>query len=165
MNTDLVIRFWRPTDRATIVAFESALQEHEHKADPSKLPAAEMSEAYVADLEREMAAKEGALFVAEREGRPIGFVCCWLDTDDDISIREVYRRFGYVADIFVLAGERGHRVAQQLYQAAEDHCAGRGMKRMRIGAIAANPTAIASHERFGFQPLYLVFDKPIEPRL
>jgi hypothetical protein len=32
---------------------------------------------------------------------------------------------------------------------------------MRIGAIAANPLAIASHERFGFRPLYLVFDKPI----
>ncbi len=161
MTTEVTIRPWRPDDRATIIRFAAALQEHERRADPSKLPAAGVVEPYVAYLESEIAAKGGALFLAEVAGRAVGFVCCWLGSDDDVSLVPEYRRFGYISDIFVEAAERGHRVAQRLYAAAEDHCARLGMTRMRIGAIAMNPVAIASHERFGFSPLSLEFDKPI----
>lgn len=159
----VTVRRARPGDWPTIRAFEDALQEHERSVDPSKLSAAEATQAYLAEIEEEIAGHDGAVFIAELDGRRVGFTACWRDHDSDVSIHADWRDFGYVSDIYVAPEARGQGVARRLYQAAEDHCARLGLKRMRIGAINRNPLAMASHQRFGFEPLYTVFDKPIGP--
>ncbi|MBM3584038.1 MAG: GNAT family N-acetyltransferase [Alphaproteobacteria bacterium] len=157
----ITIRRARPEDRATIRAFLDALQEHERGVDPSKLTAAEATPAYLAETEAEVAAKDGAFFIAEQDGRPVGFTGCWRDHDSDVSIKAEWQDFGYVSDIYLAPEARGQGIARRLYQACEDHCAALGLKRMRIRAINRNGIAMASHQKFGFAPLYTVFDKPI----
>ena len=148
-------------DRAAIRGFLDALQEHERAVDPSKLTAAEATPAYMAEIEAEMAAHDGAAFIAELDGRTVGFAGCWRDRDDDVTIAEAWRDFGYVSDIYLVPEARGRGIARRLYQACEDHCAALGLKRMRIGALGRNPIASAAHRKFGFAPLYTIFDKPI----
>ncbi|MGH6719166.1 MAG: GNAT family N-acetyltransferase, partial [Alphaproteobacteria bacterium] len=84
-----------------------------------------------------------------------------VDHDDDATIDAAYRRFGYISDLYLVPEARGHGHGRRLYQAAEDHCAALGLTRMRISAISRNPLAMAAHAKFGFAPLYTVFDKPI----
>ncbi len=162
--TGVVIRRAGPEDRATIRAFMDALQEHECSVDPSKLTAEESTPPYMAEVEEGVAKHDGAIFVAELDGRPVGFTACWRDHDSDVSIHADYQDFGYVSDIYLVPEARGLGIARRLYQAAEDHCARLGVKRMRIGAINRNALAMAAHQRFGFEPLYTIFDKPIGPR-
>lgn len=157
----VTIRRARAEDRATIRAFLDALQEHERAVDPSKLTAAEATPAYLGEIEAEAAAKDGAFFIAEQDGRAVGFAGCWRDHDSDVTIDAAWRAFGYVSDIFVAPDARGSGMARRLYQACEDHCAALGLKRMRIGALGRNGIAQASHQKFGFAPLYIVYDKPI----
>ncbi|MEX2649831.1 MAG: GNAT family N-acetyltransferase [Alphaproteobacteria bacterium] len=159
--TDVTIRRAGPEDRATIRAFMDALQEHERSIDPSKLGAEDATPPYMAEVEEAVAKHDGAIFIALLDGRPVGFTACWRDHDSDVTIRAEFRDFGYVSDIYLAPEARGRGIARRLYQAAEDHCAGLGLKRMRIGAINRNPIAMAAHQRFGFEPLYTVFDKPI----
>jgi GNAT superfamily N-acetyltransferase len=159
--TDTTIRKARAEDRAAILAFEEALQEHERTVDPSKLTAAEASELCLAEMEEGVAKLQGAVFIAELGDRPVGFAACWLDHDSDVTIDAAWRDFGYVSDIYLVPEARGRGIARRLYQAAEDHCAALGVKRMRIGAINRNPVAMRAHRKFGFEPLYTVFDKPI----
>jgi len=160
----VTIRRAGPADRATILAFVGALQEHERTVDPSKLTAAEAAEAYLAESEEAAARNQGAFYLAEQDGRALGFVGCWLDSDADVTIDVAWRTFGYISDIYVVPEARGTGLATRLYQRAENHCAALGMKRMRIGALGRNPVALRAHAKFGFRPLYTIFDKPIGPR-
>jgi GNAT superfamily N-acetyltransferase len=156
-----VIRQWRESDRATIRAFLDAIQEHERAVDPSKLPAAEATGAYMAEVEDAVARRDGAIFIAELGGRAVGFCACWRGHDDDVSLRPAWRDFGYVSDIYLVPEARGQGLSRRLYQAAEGHCASLGLERMRIGAINRNGIAMAAHAKFGFEPLFTEFDKPI----
>jgi ribosomal protein S18 acetylase RimI-like enzyme len=151
------IRSHTAADRPILLDFIHALQEAERAIHDSRLPGDE-----VAGLCYQGLLGQGAeILIAETGGEHVGFVAGWLAVDDDPLQTAEWRRHGYVSDVFVAPQWRGRGIGQQLLQAIGDRLQERGARRLRIGALAANGTAIAAFRRFGFQPFEITFDRPL----
>ncbi len=156
---DLAIRLASASDRPALTSFIAALQDFETTLHANRRRGAEIAETYLGWLDGEVAAGDGAILVAEREGQAIGFVSCWAERDDDMLVKEAERAFGYVADLFVEAAFRRRGVGVALLAAAEAHLAGLGLTQFRISALAANADACAVYERLGYTAYEVVYEK------
>ena len=123
-----------------------------------------MAEGYLAEMEREMAANHGALFMAELSGEAVGYVCCYAGHDDDMMIHAEARPHGYVSDVFVAPEHRGRGVGAALLTAAEDYLAGLGFNQVRLAVLAANADARAVYEKRGYRAYEVIYEKPLGGR-
>ncbi|RZJ24511.1 MAG: N-acetyltransferase [Brevundimonas sp.] len=87
--------------------------------------------------------KGGRIFIAERDGSPVG--CCSLMAMDD---------GGYeVGKMAVLAQARGLNLGHRLLEACEAEARAAGAPRLYLETNAAQTHAIALYRRFGFTDL------------
>ncbi len=163
--SDPSIRQATAADRAALIAMITAFQDFETTLHPNRRPGAEIAADYLAILEREVAAKRGAILVAEHTGAPVGFVCCWADHDADEMIHAETRPHGYIADVFVAAAERGQGVGGALIAAAEAYLAGLGFARVRLISLAANADARAVYEHLGYRAYEIAYEKTLGGKL
>ena len=161
---DVEIRPARADDRATLLRFVGGFQDYERGLHPNRRPAAEVTEGYLAEMEREMAANHGALFMAELSGEAVGYVCCYAGHDDDMMIHAEARPHGYVSDVFVAPEHRGRGVGAALLAAAEDYLAGLGFNQVRLAVLAANADARAVYEKRGYRAYEVIYEKPLGGR-
>jgi len=61
--------------------FGAALQEFERKMRPSRCPGPEMKREYVEMLFHRVTHQNGAIFLAEADGSPVGYLACHIDED------------------------------------------------------------------------------------
>lgn len=162
--SDPSIRRATADDRAALIAMITAFQDFETTLHPRSRPVAEIAADCHAILEREVAAKRGAIFGAERAGAEVGFVCCWADHDDDTLIHAETRPHGYIADLFVTAAARGRGLGGALIAAAEAYLAGLGLVRVRLVSLAANTAAGAVYEHLGYRAYEITYEKPLGGR-
>ncbi len=155
------IRRATAADRAALIAMMTAFQDFETTLHANRRPGAEIAADYLAILEREVAAKRGAILVAEHDVAAVGFVCCWADRDDDELIHAETRPHGYIADVFVTAAERGRGVGGALIAAAEAYLAGLGFARVRLITLATNTGARAVYEHLGYRAYEITYEKPL----
>ena len=148
-----VVRPWRPADRLAVLALNAELQDHERALRPSRLPGAEMTEAYVAGLESRLVggSDAGALYVAEDgEGSVIGLVACFVDKDAlEVEPAEVV-----MEDLVVAAGLRRRGVGRALVEVALGFARERRVRRVVVSALVVNEDALATYRALGFRPLY-----------
>jgi hypothetical protein len=93
-----VIRSYRPADYAGVLRGMQDLQDYERALHPSRRPAAEVAEVYLARLLRRVAERSGAIFVAEGAGAVIGFVACYIKDIESLIETAAFSRYGYVSD-------------------------------------------------------------------
>ncbi len=155
------IRRATAADRAALIAMMRAFQDFETTLHANRRPGAEIAADYLAILEREVAAKRGAILVAEHDGGAVGFVCCWADHDDDTLIHAETRPHGYIADVFVAQAQRGQGLGGALIAAAEAYLAGLGLVRVRLISLAANTGARAVYEHLGYRAYEITYEKEI----
>lgn len=120
----MTVCVWRPDDRP-VVALNAELQDHERVFRPSRRRGEEMTEGYVAGLEEELDDEEndGEVFVAEEEGRVVGFVVCFVDEDQlESEPGEVV-----INDLIVTADARRRGVGGAAFCGRARHLAGRGV--------------------------------------
>ena len=160
--SDPSIRQATADDRAALIAMITAFQDFETTLHPNRRPGNEIAADYLALIEREVAAKRGAIFVAERAGAEVGFVCCWADDDDDTLIHAETRPHGYIADVFVAQAQRGQGLGGALIAAAEAYLAGLGLVRVRLISLAANTGALAVWEHLGYRAYEITYEKPLD---
>lgn len=122
-------------DRAALIAMITAFQDFETTLHPRSRPGAAIAADCLTLIEREVAAKRGAILVAERAGAEVGLVCCWADHDDDTPIH-----------------------------AAEAYLAGLGLVRVRRVSLAANTAASAVYEHLGYRAYEITYEKPLGGR-
>ena len=108
---------------------------------------------------RQRAEAAGVVLVAEKEGNFVGFVSGWIEESENIAETPESNRFGYISDICVLPAFRGQRIARQLLAAIEWYLWRAGVTRLRITALAVNPSAQAAYEHAGFAPYEIVYEK------
>lgn len=154
-----VIRPYRESDRADVIAAEIDLQEYERTLHDTRLPGAQVMEAYFDRLRQEVAAQSGAILIAEEDGRFLGLVACVVARDDLVQETADSNVYGYVTDIYVVPDRRGSGLAQALLQAAEIHLAPTGISRVRINVLAANTMARRAYEKHGFEPYEVMYEK------
>jgi ribosomal protein S18 acetylase RimI-like enzyme len=156
---DFVIRPYRETDRAAVIAAEIDLQEYERTLHDTRVPGAPVMDAYFDRLQQEVAAQSGTILIAEDGGRFLGLVACVVVEDDAVQETADSNVHGYVTDIYVVPDRRGSGLAQALLRAAEDHLAPTGVSRVRINVLAANARARRAYEKYGFEPYEVMYEK------
>ncbi len=161
---EIDIRPARPGDRAILLGFLAAFQDYERGLNPNLRPGAEVAESCLAKIERDMAANDGAMFMAELTGEAVGFVCCYAGHDHDMLLHEQSRPYGYVSDVFVSPGHRGRGVGAALLAAAEDYLAGLGFSRVMLWVMADNRDARAVYEKRGYRAYDILYEKPLGGR-
>jgi ribosomal protein S18 acetylase RimI-like enzyme len=155
----VIIRPAAAADRDRLIQGMVDQQEYERALHDTRLPGAEIAEAYLGHVLTRTKEQQGALLVAEVVGDFAGFVACWVEQDDNIAETQDSNRFGYVADTYVLPEFRGHGIAGHLLQAAEAHLWATGVRRMRIGLLTNNSSALRAYQKHGFEPYETVLEK------
>ena len=157
---EFAIRPYRPTDRAALLDFVAALQDFERTLHDSRRPGSDMAAPYLAHLEEKVTTCSGRILVAELDERPTGFVCCWVESEDnDLALSDDAKCYGYISDVYVVAAYRGCGLGERLLTAAESFLVGWGVKRLLIGSLAVNTVARALYHRQDFRPYEVVYEK------
>ncbi len=138
------------------------LQDYERLRHPTRLPGAQIVDAYL-DWMLGEAQSKGAVLVAERDGYFAGFVAGWIEQNENLAETADSNRFGLISDICVMPGSRGQRIATQLLDGMTQRLGRAGITRVRITALAANSSARASYEYAGFVPYELSYEKVVDP--
>src|SRR6266550_423633 len=105
--------------------------------------------------------RNGVMLMATAAEQTVGFVCVWIDEEDDMLLRNEQRQHALVSDIFVSEAWRRRGVARTLLRAAESEMRKRGCRRIRIRSKAANVAALGCYEAAGYRPYEVTFWKPI----
>ena len=146
------------TDLSAVRACVVALQEFERAAEP-RLPEGEtMADAYLEELFGRCQEFAGKLFVAEVDGRVVGFV----------SVQAAYRldepceartSFAYVDDLVVLPEHRRQGHGKALLAEAEGYGKECGQTSIRLRVKGGNHQARAFYSRAGYGDYELELEK------
>ncbi|HEY9757320.1 MAG TPA: GNAT family N-acetyltransferase [Oculatellaceae cyanobacterium] len=160
-KTQIVIDSFQPTDFEVIRGFVESLQEYERAQVPELKTGAEIGANYTKSLIEKIADRDGIILIAKIDSNAVGFVCAWIDEDDDPLLRDEARRHAYVSDIFVDDACRRRGVARLLLQSVETEMRQRGCERIRICTKATNLSAWKCYEANGYQPYEVILSKPL----
>jgi ribosomal protein S18 acetylase RimI-like enzyme len=97
--------------------------------------------------------RSGRLFVAERDGRVIGYVMLTIVRAP--ASWNVGSRAGEIETMSVLPDERSSGVGSALMDAALRAAEQEGVQAIGVGVVHSNDDAIEFYERAGFRPFYV----------
>jgi len=154
----MTVREFVAADLPGVRACFIELQNVERALD-SRIPdGASIADAYLEGLRHRCGLYAGRLFVAEEEGRLIGFVsvlgACIPDSPDDGSTP-----FAYVDDLVVVEAYRGRGVGQALLRRAEAHATACGRSFLRLRVKGGNQPARDFYARAGFTEYEVELEK------
>lgn len=105
-------------------------------------------------------ANKGKILVVEQDGRVVGFSAVQIWNNSEQVHEEPYE-YAYISEVIVLEGYRGHGYGSALLKAAEQFAIHRGVRFLRIGALAGNKLARSVYANRGFDEHKVVFEKSI----
>ena len=150
----MTIRIARlPEDEPAILSFIWGLQTFENAFEANR----RLDPAFAAEhwpVISAHAAGRGAIFIAEADGRAVGWAVV-LDEPGDVFVTENERRHGFIAELFVDAPVRSQGHGRALIAACETWTRARGLTVLIINVLAGNDKAIAVYRRDGFAPYNL----------
>ena len=153
---------YQPADLPSVVAFVAAIQEIERASVPELKPGSEIGSDYAGLILGKAAERDGIVLMARSRDEAIGFVCAWIETDEDPCLREEARRHAYVSDIFVVESWWRRGVGRALLAAIESAMRERGCRRARLCAKATNLAALKSYAATGYAPYEVILSKAID---
>jgi ribosomal protein S18 acetylase RimI-like enzyme len=159
----ITVRPFQKDDRQAIVGFVAAIQEHERTHDSDLKVGTEIGSGYADLLLQTAASQNGSVMVACVDGQPIGFICAWVEVDEDPLLQDQYRQHAYVSDIYVDPKWRRRGVATMLVDVVEKDMVTRGCPHIRVCSKATNSSAIEFYRAAGFQSREIVFSKDLQP--
>lgn len=160
------VRVMAPEDRDAIVDMISALTAYEAVYSNDRSADPEVSSAYLAHVEEEVASEGGVVLVVEVPGvdHPVGFASVVYQSDDPYIV-EPYRRYAYVTDVFIVEAYRRRGFGRMLMKELERSVKAAGIHRIIIGALADNVRTRDAYARLGFRPYVVEFVKDLGPGL
>ncbi|MCA1636100.1 MAG: GNAT family N-acetyltransferase [Acidobacteria bacterium] len=157
------IREYRPEDAASVEECFVVLQNHERSVEPLRARGEVVLKPYLEFMFKRVAERGGGVFVAEAEGKVVGFVCLWLRNPEDELMNEP-GEYAHISDLVVMPEYRGRRLGSELLRAAEDYARAHGATRLKIGVLARNEGARRLYENLGFEELAVFLTKELEPK-
>ena len=146
-----------PDDEPAILSFIWGLQKFEKTFEVNRRLDPGFAAEHWADVQVQAAAR-GALFIAEGDGRPVGWAFV-VEEAGDLFVEKSERRYGFVAELFVEASARGRGHGRALIAACEEWTRACGMTVLIIGVLTGNGKAAALYQRDGFAPYNLFMRK------
>jgi ribosomal protein S18 acetylase RimI-like enzyme len=157
----ITLRDFTPEDRPFLLSAIAALNDHERALHDTRLPGAEIAEAYFAKIHGKIATDHGSVVVAWNGEERVGYMACRIEDDDAPAETADSNLFGYISDVFVSQDMRGRDIAAILLAEAERRLRTHGVIRMRLGSLAMNHQAIRAYRKFGFGDYEVVLEKRI----
>ncbi len=157
----IILRDFTPKDRPFLLSAIAALNDHERALHDTRLPGAEIAEAYFAKIAGAIATDHGSIVVAFDGDRRVGYMACRIESDDAVAETADSNVFGYVSDVFVTDDMRGRGIAAILLTEAERRLRPYGVTRLLLGSLAMNHQAIRAYRKFGFGDYEVVLEKRI----
>ena len=148
-------------DAAVVRALFVELHETERAIDPRMRPSEEIADAYLAKVFERARIYDGVLFVAEHEGKVVGYVSVWRRYVSD-ELDDPPDEVGYVSDLVVRPDARGQGIGRALLRQAETCVREAGVATLRLSVLAGNRGAIALYEEEGFAPVELDLEKRLD---
>lgn len=136
------------------------LQDHEHGFDPRAYTGDEIVDAYLAYMLERCQPPDGALWVAELDGRVVGFVTAIRverPSPDDSDAFHVE-----LGELGVLAEARNAGIGAALVAQVERHARAHGAPVVRVSMGAANHGAQRFYARLGFEPCVLMYERRLD---
>ncbi len=144
-----------PGDKPDILGFIGELQKFEHAFEANRRLDAQFAEEHYAALVPQLLVDGGEVFIAEdAEARAIGWTAVY-EKAGEVYIGAEERRFGFIAELYVVEAARGAGVGRLLIAACEDWARKQGLATVRIGVLAGNSRAIGVYARAGYEPYSL----------
>lgn len=160
MNPPVSIRTATRADHATVLHFhrELYIRHRDELARPDVVPLLayrDLEGTLRDDVSGLLSSREARVLIAERAGRPVGYVTGHVEVDE----RRVLRRKGVVEDWYVLHEERGHGTGRLLLDHLVEHFRADGCQLVESGTWAFNEGARRAHAKAGFLEIEVKFRK------
>lgn len=155
----ITVEHYQQSDFSAIKEFVESIQEYERLKVPELKPGTEIGQSYAEYLIRAIADRRGIILVARMNRITVGFVCAWVDLDEDQLLREDFRVHAYISDLFVLEEWRRRGIARELLRSVESEMRDRGCQRIRICTKATNQTALDCYLANGYSAYEIVLSK------
>jgi GNAT superfamily N-acetyltransferase len=155
------IRPAEPRDDAALAEQFQGLNIHEEQFIGDRRLDAEGGQESLAACRARVRETEGHALVAELDGRVVGHMFMWFESDP-VFVRPELRRHAYVADLFVRQAARGHGIGTALLAEAERLARAAGVPRIRLGVLVGNDGAEALYLRSGYRPYAIAMSKPLD---
>ena len=157
----VTIRPATEADRPLLRAATIELQDYERSLHDTRRAGEDVADLCLEQDIETLARKSGFSFVAEVDGEAAGYVSFWVEEDDVAGETADSNRFGYIANICVLARFRGQGIAAALLRSAERSFAEQNVSRVRINMLANNDSARRAYAKAGFAPYEVMYEKRI----
>lgn len=148
-------------DGAALHACFVELQDFERALEPTQPPGSEVATAYLALLFERCAQYRGRIFVAEREGRVVGFTAVQAAVARH-GPDEPPEPYAKVSDLIVLPVARRAGVGRALLARAEAFARAEGARILRLDVLARNSHARALYTSLGFRERRLELEKVLD---
>lgn len=142
-----------PDDKRVLLDFIWGLQRYEAEFEADRRLDPAYGEEQFADLVKNL--ETGAVFIAEDEGRPVGWVMVY-ETEGRPYVIEEERRQAVICELYVDPALRGKGAGRALLAACEEWARGRGLTVIHIGHLADNARASDVYEKAGYTPYVLL---------
>ncbi len=136
-----------PDDKPVLLDFIVELQRFEAEFESDRRLDAAYAEDQFADLMKNL--DNGAVFVAEDDGRSVGWVMVY-ETEGKPYVIEEERRQAVICELYVDPVLRGKGAGRALLAACEDWARGRGIAVIHIGHLSSNRRASDVYEKAGY---------------
>ncbi len=152
-----------PEHRDAVVELMAELQDCERLLSHDRPPGASMAAGHFDYLLGLCEARAGKVFLAVSETKVLGFVCVFLDTDDDgdLHLFPEYKQYGWISDLIVEENHRGSRAASLLLKRAERYCSSVGVRQLKLATLHNNDRARRFYEKSGYAEYEVIFRKGI----
>ncbi|HEV2650372.1 MAG TPA: GNAT family N-acetyltransferase [Rhizomicrobium sp.] len=147
-----------PDDKTAALSFIMGSQRFEYAVEPNRRLDPQVADEYFTVLMERVATEKGRAFVAEEDGRAIGWGV-FIVVRTPVFVVEPERNSGYIDELFVDEAARGRGVGQALIAACEDEARRLGLKQIMLGVLDGNTRARAIYAQAGFAPYALELRK------
>lgn len=156
----ITLRTALPRDRNTVVELIHRLNMFEAELTGDRRRDYGAAHTYYDDLMTRLSRRGGRIVLAEMGSVVVAAMGFSLD-QDAAYITDDVRQHGTVTDLIVDEEWRGQGIGRKLLMEAERLTREAGLKRLVIGALAANERAERTYRAFGFQPYVSILTKEL----
>ncbi len=152
MNT-ISIREFKPGDKKALFVLEEELQDYLVEIDPlhrlHRLSG--YGKKYIESLLKEIKSKNGAIFIADKDNIPFGFIAGIIEAQDQVDLMEcIPTKAGRVLDLIVSKKQRGKRTGSLLIKKMEEYFQQQNCDVVRIHVFEPNNPARRFYKKLGY---------------
>jgi GNAT superfamily N-acetyltransferase len=150
-----------PRDREAVIDLIQSLNVYEAELTGDRKRERPAAAAYYDELQQRLAKRQGRIVLAESEDVIVAAMGFSVD-EDAAYVTDDVRRHGTVTDLVVAEEWRGRGIGRMLLAEAERLTRAEGLRRITIGALAANDRAERTYRAFGFDPYVSILVKALD---